>query len=44
MNVKRPIYLPGHRSEDEKGSLHHPPPPPPLDFVLYEKKREIYEL
>ena len=41
MNVKRPIYLPGHRSEDEKGSLYHPPP---LDFVLYEKKREIYEL
>ena len=27
MNVNRPIYLPGLRSEDENGSLHQPPPP-----------------
>ena len=26
MNVNRPIYLPGLRSEDDKGSLHNPSP------------------
>ena len=37
MNVNRPIYLPGLRSEDEKGSLYQPPPP--LGHpILYKKK------
>ena len=38
MNVNRPIYLPGLRSEDEKGSLHQPPPPPLGHSILYKKK------
>ena len=50
MNVNRPIYLSGLRSEDEKGSLlHQPPLPPPphhkvTPSILYIKKGKCFDI
>ena len=42
MNVNRPIYLPGLRSEDGKGSLCEHLSPPPLGHpILYKRKGNL---